>query len=246
MFTQIYNDNSYKVNTRKTPYNKFDIVYVGFAHVNPKTNKLGFEISTTAGTVAQQKARLRNIQKQTASLRKVGKLKLVISLGFGEKFNDIPRIEKHLKTFAPSVKRFLKKNKFDGFDIDYEQPGFSSVHQFKRVSNVISKQLGDKYLFTITPNNTEHLRGSTLTKYYDFVNVQSYITPKDAYMPVKTFVKMPGMDRNKLTAGADTEGGDKIGRAIKDYQRYRLGGVFAWQLEANFDKIANQMWRATH
>lgn len=245
VFTQIYNNDSYKVNNRRTPYKKFDVLYIGFVHVNPKTNKLGFEISSTAGTVAEQKARLRNIQKLTAPLRRKGKIKLVVSMGFGYKFNDIPRIERHLKIFAPSVKRFLKANKLDGFDIDYEEPTFSSVHQANRVSKAIRKQLGKKYLFTITPNNTTNLRGSTLSKYYDYVNVQSYVTDHDKPMPVRKFVKLPGMDRKKLIAGADTEGGDKISRAIGDYRRYKLGGVFDWQLQTNFNRIANQMWQAT-
>ena len=50
-------------------------------------------------------------------------------------------IEQNLSTFAPSVKAFLQANDLDGFDIDYEEPTFTSNASFQAVSQAIRAAL---------------------------------------------------------------------------------------------------------
>jgi hypothetical protein len=230
-FTEIYDADSSKVNTKDTPYNNFDILYIAFAHINPVTMKLDFEDVKDGGKEAE-KQRLANILDLVKPLRAEGNIKVVISLGFGYTFNDIPLIEENLSTFVPSVKQFLIDNNLDGFDIDYEEPFFTDVNSFRGVAQSIRAELGEEYLFTITPNNTESLDGETLNTYFDYVNVQSYDSPPNRIFPLTDFTTMPGLSKSKILAGASTDDGDKIADAVKKYTDNELGGVFAWKLSS--------------
>lgn len=242
-FTAIYDDSSYQANTPSTPYKDLDILYLAFVHIDHQTKKLDFKVDSPGGKTAARD-RMLNILNLTKDLRAQGKLRVVASLGHGVQNDDIPLIEKNLKTFAPSVRKFVKKWGLNGFDIDYEEPEFSSRKAFKRVSKAIRTSLGSKRLFTITPNNTEKLDGYTLDKYYDYVNVQNYDAPYDAEIPITEFTKMPGLPSSKILAGLDIEGGDKVSRAARDYRKYDLAGIFAWKLAPDFTPIAREMKRA--
>ena len=245
VFDEIYDSNSNSINTSSTPYDKFDIVYVAFAHINQDTYKLDFEDVSDGGKEGE-KQRLRNIQGLTKDLRENNQIKLCISLGYGQPFNDIPLIMENLDTFAPSVAQFLHDNHLDGFDVDYESPVFNSNDDFKTFSEAIRNALGTDLNFSITPNNTTSLDGYTLSQYYNYVNVQCYDAPRDAICPITDFINMPGMDVSKLLAGADVSRGENIQDAINKYNKYGLGGVFAWELATDFDDIADAMWNATH
>jgi hypothetical protein len=78
VFTQIYDGNSEKVNTRSTPYSKLDILYVAFAHIDPNTYKLDFENVADGGKEAEKK-RLANILDLVQPLRAANYLKVVIN-----------------------------------------------------------------------------------------------------------------------------------------------------------------------
>lgn len=246
-FDEIYDLDSLTTNTAAAPYDKLDILYIAFAHINTATMKLDFEDVRDGGR-AGEKVRLQNILDLTKSLREAGKLKLVISLGYGGNPGDIGYIEQNLDTFAPSVPEFLKENSLNGFDIDYELPTFSSNAQFKRVSTAIRTALGPEYLFTITPDSTRNLDGPTLNQNFDYVNAQSYRASGTRRFQLASLLppRMTGLDPSKITAGSDTDDGDRIADAVAMYNRYNLGGLFAWQLRPNFNTIANDMWAATH
>jgi len=242
-FTAIYDDSSYQANTKATPYKDLDVLYLAFVHINHQTKKLDFKVDSPGGKAAARD-RMINILNLTKKLRKQGKLKVVASLGHGAQNDDIPLIEKNLKTFAPSVKRFVKKWGLNGFDIDYEIPQFSTHKAFKRVSKSIRSSLGQQELFTITPNTPDKLDGYTLNKYYDYVNVQNYDAENDAECPITDFTNMPGLPSSKILAGLDIEGGDKVKRAGHDYRKYNLAGIFAWKLAPDFKPIATEMKHA--
>jgi GH18 family chitinase len=245
VFTEIYDGDSGKANTSSTPYDKFDILYVAFAHIDKTTYQLDFEDVKDGGKNAE-KQRLANILNLVQPLRTANKIKVVISLGWGEQFNDIPLIEANLSTFAPSVKKFIDDNKLDGFDIDYEVPTFSSLSSFQKVASAIREALGKTYLFTITPNNTTNLDGNTLNTYFDYVNIQSYDCSGDAHCSITEFIKnMTGLSRSKILAGADTDNGENIKNAVEKYDDNGIGGIFAWKLSSNFKQTANIMWNAT-
>ena len=245
VFTEIYDGASNAVNVPGAPYDKFDILYVAFAHIAQQTFELDFENVQNGGKVAE-KERLQNILNLVAPLRASGSIKVCISLGWGDQYNDIPLIEQNLSTFAPSVKALLQANDLDGFDIDYEEPTFTSNASFQAVSQAIRAALGNDHLFTITPNNSTNLDGNTLNTYYDYVNVQSYDYNGDFPCPVTKFTSMPGLSHSKILAGADTDNGDDISSAIDKYVDNNIGGVFAWKLGTNFSAIADAMWNATH
>lgn len=245
VFDEIYDSNSNTNNTSSTPYDKFDIIYIAFAHIDHQTKKLDFEDVKDGGKEAE-KERLRNIQGLTKELRENNQIKLCISLGYGQPFNDIPLIMENLDTFAPSVAEFLSDNHLDGFDVDYESPVFSSNEEFKTFSEAIRNAIGPDLNFSITPNNTTYLDGYTLNEYYNYVNVQCYDAPGDLNCPITNFTNMEGLDLSKIVAGADLSRGEDIQNAINKYNKYQVGGVFAWELAPDFGDIADAMWNATH
>ncbi|MEH1828301.1 MAG: glycoside hydrolase family 18 protein [Nostoc sp.] len=168
-----------------------------------------------------------NILDLVQPLRVANQLKVLISLGHGSEFNDIPLIEDNLATFAPSVKEFITENNLDGFDIDYEFPYFRDNHNFKEVAKKIRAELGNNYLFTITPNNTESLDGITLNTYFDYVNVQCYEYEKDRKCPISNFTQMEGLSKSKILAGEDIENKEDINNAVNKYKDHGLGaGLF--------------------
>lgn len=241
----IFNANHPETNTAQSPYHKLDILLIAFVHINLETYKLDFEAVPDGGKEGE-KQRLEHIEGLTEDLRSSGNLKRIISLGWGHPFRDIPTIEEHLEVFAPSVAEFLDKNKLDGFDIDYQSLAFKSEESFMRVSKALREAIGPNKLLTITVDNTYHLNGEGLQKYYNFVNVMSYQAASDAGGDVGGVLKrMKGLDSRKVLAGADTENGDDIQKTIKLYQNYNLAGVFAWRMHPNFDGVANAMWDAT-
>ena len=258
VFNEIY-DNDFVANNTNAPYDKFNLMMVAFGHVNA-AGELDFE-NVSDGGVAGEKARLATLLSNTKALRDAGKLKILMSLGWGTKFNDIPKIEQNPQKFATSVNTFITANNLDGFDIDYESPTFSSKQKMADVSIAIRQAIGPDKLFTITPNNVTNLVGSTLSSCYTYVNTQSYNASGDMPFNVSQVTAL-GVPGSMINAGADIEnvnayGGDKnrVAWAINQYQTLNLNGVFMWQLKPGTSRYpangptvndyANQMWTAT-
>lgn len=252
VFDEIY-DAGYERNNADAPFDKIDIVYVAFGHIDPETLTFGFE--KKVGSAVEQR-RLDDLKARTASLRGAGKLKLVMSLGYGDAevgANGKPLIEQNPKLTAKSVADFLDRQGLDGFDIDYETPTFSSVGAFKTVAAELRKAIGPNRLLTISPNQGTNLDGQTLNETFDFVNVQSYTQTggrpcgNNAQVDWAEFLGPDGLNvqPSKLTAGQDTDAGCPISVAIDTYSRNKLGGVFAWQLRPGFKATADDMYSAT-
>ncbi len=257
-FNEIY-DGDFTPNNTNAPYDKFNLMMVAFGHVN-SSGEFDFE-NVSDGGVPAEKARLQTLLSNTKALRDAGKLKIVMSLGWGTKFNDIPIIEKNPQKFAASVNTFIINNDLDGFDIDYESPTFSSEQKMSDVSIAIRQAIGQDKLFTITPNNVTNLVGATLSSCYNYVNTQSYNASSDLAFSVSQVTAL-GVPGSMINAGADIEnvnhyGGDKnrVAFAVNQYQKLNLNGVFMWQLKPGTNRYpaggptvndyANQMWTAT-
>ena len=259
VFDEIYDDN-FEANNAAAPYDRFDIVYVAFAHIDPETHRLDFE--TKVGKQIELQ-RLEALKAKTAALRADGALELVISLGWGDQettSDGTPLIEAYIDTIAPSIRQFVEHHDLDGFDIDYEVPQFTSAEKFQEVAQKIRQALGPDYLFTITPNNTKSLDGPTLEKYFDYVNVQSYDAEGDEAFSVDDVLEL-GVPASMVVAGADIENSNsyeddanRVAWAINQHETKQLGGVFIWQLQpptqqfpgGTFQDYANQVWDATH
>jgi hypothetical protein len=258
VFNEIYDDDFDK-NNAGAPYDKFDIIYVAFAHIDPVTHQLDFE--TKVGKDIERQ-RLEVLKNNTQALRAAGKLKLVISLGWGEQesIDGTPLIEAYIDTVAPSVPQFLEQNGLDGFDIDYETPQFTSSEKFQEVAQKIRAALGSSYLFTITPNNVTNLDGPTLNQYFDYINAQSYNADGDLGFDVSDLLDL-GVMASKVLAGADIENTNlynddqnRVAWAISQYDSFVLGGVFIWQMKpaadffpgGTFLEYATEVWGATH
>jgi len=257
-FDEIYDDDFDK-NNAGAPYDKFDILYVAFAHIDPVTHQLDFE--TKVGKDIERQ-RLEILKTNTQALRAAGKLKLVISLGWGsqESLGGTPMIEAYIDTAAPSIRQFLEQNGLDGFDIDYEFPQFTSPEKFKEVAMKIREALGSGYLFTITPNNISNLDGPTINTYFDYVNAQSYNADNDLSFSVSDLLDL-GVLASKVLAGADIENinfynndQSRVAWAIHQYDSFALGGVFIWQMKppanqfpgGTFQDYATEVFNATH
>lgn len=281
VFNEVYDGNSTLVNTSSSQdYQQIDFMYIAFVHINNPdytqnydpslpTGALDWENtphkpSTYAGTGKQwEQSAYCNIYNLAHS--KNPDMKFIVSLGWGDGFNDIPTIELNLTTFTNSLIEFITKQHqlgcpIDGFDIDYEVPKFTSNASFQSVSKTIRQALetqgqtdGKHYYFTITPNNKINLDGNTLNTYFDYVNVQSYGYVGDLYCPVSNFISL-GVKANKILSGADTQNkGDDYKQAISTFKSDKLAGVFAWIFgcidntwSPNYGNVLTPMWNATH
>lgn len=253
VFNEIY-DADFDANNANAPYGDFDIIYVAFGHIDPSTLEFGFE--EKVGVEVEQQ-RLNTLKANTASLRAAGKLKLVMSLGWGSQEagpTGYELIEQQPDKTAGSIASFLTAQGLDGFDIDYEDPTFSSVSAFQTVAAALRSKLGSDKLLTITPNTTESLDGPTLNSTFDYVNVQSYANSSggqcggDAPVSISQFTGTGsiGVEASKILAGQDTDSGCPISNAISAYQQGELAGVFGWQLRPNYASTADAMHAATH
>ncbi|MDX2170543.1 MAG: glycoside hydrolase family 18 protein [Deltaproteobacteria bacterium] len=261
VFNEIY-DGDFDANNANAPYERFDIVYVAFAHIDRTTHALDFEAKVGKQV---ERERLAALKANTAELRAAGALKLVISLGWGEQEqvsddDQTPLLEAYIDEVAPSIRRFVDEYELDGFDIDYETPRFTSAAKFREVAQKVRAALGDDYLFTITPNNTDQLDGAALRRYFDYVNAQSYNADMDSDFSVGDLTRI-GVPAAMIVAGADIENvnhyqddANRVAWAINQYDGGRLAGVFIWQLKpaaqlfpgGRFVDYADQVWNATH
>jgi hypothetical protein len=150
--------------------------------------------------------------------------KVVVSLGWGQ--NDIPAIEGCPSEFARSVKHFVDRNGLQGFDIDCEDPIFSSEVAFTEVSGALCAALLWPLALTITPTSLANLHAPTLNSMYDRVNVQSY------WSDVSLFL-LAGVLPGKIVAGINVEGGEPFERAVDQVHTLGLRGVYLWNCAGN-------------
>jgi len=183
-------------------------VYAAFGHVNSSC-ELDFEYQNE----------VYKLEQLTESNEQV-----LISLGWGKR--DIPAIEECPEKFARSVRRFIDKNKLKGFDIDCEDPIFTSEVSFKEVSAALRKALPQPFMLTITPTSLANLHVPTLNAMYDRVNVQSYWSDVSAFIGA-------GVSSSKLAAGINIESSEPIERAVNQVRDSALGGVYMWNCAGN-------------
>ena len=283
VFNEVYDGSSMDVNTSASQnYQQIDFMYVAFVHVNYSGNSNNYDPQAPQGALNWENTPYKpgtysgtGRQYEAAAYKNMYTLahavnpnmKFVVSLGWGYNFNDIPTIENNLTNFTNSLVTFIENQKaagapIDGFDIDYEQPSFSSTEKFKSVSTAIrtvldaqGKKDGKHYYFTITPNNTAYLDGETLnSSTYDWINVQSYGYSGDARCPVTNFTVNLKVSPSKVLAGADTQNkaNDYI-QADNTYKSNNLAGVFGWLFgcigniwSPNYSSILTPMYQTTH
>jgi len=206
-FAPLYNDEL----DQRAPFIGADLVFAAFGHVNASC-ELDFE-------KPGEDRKLRNLLLDNPNV--------VVSLGWGKQ--DIPMIEGCPVKFAKSVARFVAQNGLRGFDIDHENPPFSSEQHFITVSALLRNALPFPLLLTLTPAALYNVHIPTVNLMYDLVNVQSY------WSNVEYFVEA-GLRTDTLFAGVDIESGEPFEDAVAQVKAFKLAGAFAW----TFARHANQ------
>jgi len=136
--------------------------------------------------------------KRVANLRKMNQnLAVLISIGGwnegSTKYSEMVQSEANRKTFITSVLEFLKKYNLDGFDLDWEYPGFHAVEGGDRQEGrkqdiqdyvTLLKELKeafatDGYILSAavsagkwTVDNAYDIAG--ISKHIDFINMMTY------------------------------------------------------------------------
>lgn len=192
LYNELLDDPVPKFNT--------DLMYAAFGHVNSSC-EFDFEFPN-------ESHKLKNLVGGT-----------LISLGWGQ--NDIPMIETCVQTFADSVKRFTHRHKLVGFDIDYENPIFSTESKFIEVSTALRIALPRPLLLTITPATLMNIHIPTLNDVYDLVNIQSYWSTAIPYLEA-------GVVASKIVVGVDVESGESYKSAVGQVRDLKLAGVYVW------------------
>ena len=196
-----------------------DMLFASFAHVNSSC-ELDFEF-------ASERPKFQNLLLHNND-------KTLISLGWGK--DDIPSIEQCPGVFAASVARFVARYSLVGFDIDYEDPVFSSEAKFVEVSTAIRKALPRPLLLTITAATFFNVVIPTLNDLFDIVNVQSY------WSDVVSFLDA-GVLASKVMAGVDVESLEPFESAVRQVHMFKLMGVFVWKLEHNMTQLFRDLRR---
>lgn len=196
-----------------------DVVFAAFGHVNSSC-ELDFE-------KPGERWKLRNLVLDNSNV--------VISLGWGKQ--DIPMIERCPFLFAESVARFVAQNGLAGFDIDHEDPPFSSEQDFVIVSTALRKSLPRPLLLTITPASLYSVHIPTVNTLYDFVNAQTYWSSAQPFLDA-------GLLAHKLVAGVNIESGERFEPAVEQVKLLKLAGAFAWTFARNETETIVNMKRA--
>lgn len=214
-FAPLYND---ELGQRAAPIGA-SLVFAAFGHVNASC-ELDFE---TPG----EDQKLRNLLFNNPNV--------LLSLGWGKQ--DIPMIERCPLKFATSVARFVALNNLRGFDIDHENPPFSSERNFITVSTSLRNALPPPLLLTITPASLYNLHIPTVNSLYDFVNAQTY------WSTIAPFIDA-GLRVSTLFAGVDIESGEFFDEAVLQVKTFGLAGAFAWTFARNLSQTIQNMKQA--
>jgi len=196
-----------------------DYVFAAFGHVNASC-ELDFE-------KPGEKWKLQNLVSDNRNV--------VVSLGWGKQ--DIPQIERCPHVFAKSVARFVAQNGLAGFDIDHEDPPFSSEENFVLVSTELRKALPKPLLLTITPASLYSVDIPTVNAMYDFVNAQTYWSSAQPFLDA-------GLLAHKVLAGVNIESGESFEQAVEQVKRLGLAGAFVWTFALNETATIANMQRA--
>ena len=214
-FAPLYNDEL----DQRAPFIGADLVFAAFGHVNASC-ELDFE-------KPGEDRKLRNLLLDNPNV--------VVSLGWGKQ--DIPTIERCPLKFSNSVARFVAQNGLRGFDIDHENPPFSSEHDFIAVSTALRNALPPPLLLTISPASLYSVHIPTVNSLYDFVNAQTYWSTINFYIDA-------GLRVSTLFAGVDIESGESFDEAVAQVKTFGLAGAFAWTFDHNLSGIIQNMKHA--
>ena len=146
-------------------------------------------------------------------------------------------IERCPLKFANSVAGFVVQNGLRGFDIDHEDPPFSSEHNFITVSTALRKALPPPLLLTISPASLYSVNIPTVNSLYDFVNAQTY------WSTINPFIDA-GLRVSTLFVGVDIESGESFNEAVVQVKTFGLAGAFAWTFAPNLSGIILNMKHA--
>jgi chitinase len=223
------------------PFDKVSALFVAFAHAYPVNQDPSYGATLKLQTNQHdQAARVKKIMDVARQANP--SIKIIISLGWG--MNDWTYINADINgiysQFPQNVTKFVKDNKFDGFDIDDESIGDDPSHcqessgcitpknfdlvisALRRLFDEVSTKDRRPYYLTITPAfGTAHVTKDNISN-FDLVNCQCYggTTPSnfDGF----------GYPTKQISWGIDTEDESVDYPTKDDYQG--LAGIFNWTL----------------
>jgi hypothetical protein len=225
------------------PFDKTNLLIIAFVHTYEEHGNYVADYENARGSVTNihsgedDLARIDRLVKTARA--KNPDIKILLSLGWGEKSNDVGNAAKTPDVFAASVKALIERHSLDGFDIDYESVNVTPDKMLSLTKSLRNALTSDK-IMTITPAEKTSLT-SEILGYFDFVMPQTYggNPNSDLAQDLKKLLH----SYSKIVFGLSSEASNDPTVYARTAKDNKAAGIFAWRLDtdANF-KIAEKMW----
>jgi chitinase len=193
-------------------------------------------------------------------------INILVSLGWGDEYNDAGKAALTPVAFADSVRTLVQAYDLNGFDIDFEstevEPGamLALAQEIRRSLNKIPSKR--PMIMTITPAQPEGLNKNVL-EVFDYIMPQTYGHGGGIDFTDVTWYAQQLGSYERIVYGLNSEGyagdpdkekrPDDPKKSAAQAKKNRAAGIFAWRLNADSIKqgfptfaTAGEMWKLMH
>lgn len=199
------------------------LTHINFAFANIIDGKVAFDTKPIDGKVLSSS----DIESLVQLKDKNSDLKILVAVGgwtWSGGFSDAALTTETRMIFAESVAEFVKQNKLDGIDIDWEYPNQIGAGNTFRESDIENftlllkacreclDKINPDYILTIASGaDSAYINNTKLgevAKYLDFINVMTYDFKNGLHTET-------GHHANLQQSGSDVPGGNSVLRAVQ-------------------------------
>lgn len=219
VFDEAYN-STMKVSSL-IPWKMFDRLIISFANLDEYGNLTNLNLDDIP--------RIKNVVSLYKKARPNGEL--FVSL-YDEGSEKMLYASQHSEIFSESVRKYLRKFKLNGLDLDWETIGINSY--FNELTN-LSKAVRGKLTHAIWPGVHDNNTVGRLANIVDQINIMSYEMSIPALENLIKQYNSSGFPYQKMILGMETESQKENKNTILGklelVKKYNLAGIYVWRLD---------------